>query len=970
MIRHLGISFCWVITLILLCNIAAVAQHYKRVSTSLNNVGYIDFDSSGIINYVNNPFRYTTYYAKSNGEPWFYLNGNTKEIRYSKSEQPIRNGDILGGSNWATLQLTDSTYVITSFHGINYMVKSGSELEVVDYSISLNAKGDASNAVVRRISKYKYLVVTTNNKIQNENLKFYIHTLDKDGIELTDSISFDSTFFKQPIQWNLPGWRRYTFGGDAVVNNNASKIYMTVGGIGRYFKFPINTSFLHARGIFEVDVTAEGKVNSGPRELYYKENYEYALDKDVFQRTVLNAITISSSNKVLYCTEASRVDYDTYDSFRVFRLEVDAKEKHPIRVEYGKHMVANLCKGPYGHIYETIEYRDGSNRKEGRIIYNPNELSSQVNASNLINPIELSDYYYINNLVPYDYMKLYHRITFDCGATVRFINKTDQSAGMDSFTWYITKEDGSMDTLIGFEPSLTFTKSGDYFYKVLGSSIDENGREYAEWFIDTLKIRIPPKPVAAFSAPDTVVCAHTEVVFTNESTTDTIHPSNGEKWVWTFGDGETVTVSRSFDSAQGDLPNVTHIYTQPGTYTVSLFYSNGFCDSTLVKNQYITVVDAPAPGFSIDNNRGCTPFTLTITDTVTVNTVKKEYNFYDGTGWQVLPLNQPQLNYTYTQSGNYWITQRLYGYTGCITQQDSVRVYVNLGFTEQDTVHLLQGSYTDHPSAEGALVINAEGVETWRSNRQDTREPIELSWSSHPAAVQYQLNRNRVNLTRVDSSQLSYTDLVSRANTFTYSITGVDSCGTSSVSGRTISPMYLTGRAQKDNSLAVVQFSPYTEQLTEQQYFLQTEENDEWQVLASLGTEVQHTDEEFLGNGNVTLSGVEGWTRLEKCYRVANQTGQLSNVLCLPYTPTIFMPTAFTPNGDGLNDVFKPVTYGIQTYEVTIYNRWGQQVAKFTEKEVGWQAKAMPMGAYKVSVSALDNQGYRHHSSSTVTVLR
>ncbi|MES2779916.1 MAG: gliding motility-associated C-terminal domain-containing protein, partial [Bacteroidota bacterium] len=50
----------------------------------------------------------------------------------------------------------------------------------------------------------------------------------------------------------------------------------------------------------------------------------------------------------------------------------------------------------------------------------------------------------------------------------------------------------------------------------------------------------------------------------------------------------------------------------------------------------------------------------------------------------------------------------------------------------------------------------------------------------------------------------------------------------------------------------------------------------------------------------------------------------------------IFLPTAFTPNGDGLNDVFRPGGVGAKDYKLTIYNRWGQAVFTSNNANVGW----------------------------------
>jgi gliding motility-associated-like protein len=52
---------------------------------------------------------------------------------------------------------------------------------------------------------------------------------------------------------------------------------------------------------------------------------------------------------------------------------------------------------------------------------------------------------------------------------------------------------------------------------------------------------------------------------------------------------------------------------------------------------------------------------------------------------------------------------------------------------------------------------------------------------------------------------------------------------------------------------------------------------------------------------------------------------------------TIEIPTAFTPNNDGLNDIFKPrITGPVINYHFVIYNRWAEKVFESTEINKGW----------------------------------
>ncbi|MDZ4808788.1 MAG: gliding motility-associated C-terminal domain-containing protein, partial [Bacteroidota bacterium] len=53
-----------------------------------------------------------------------------------------------------------------------------------------------------------------------------------------------------------------------------------------------------------------------------------------------------------------------------------------------------------------------------------------------------------------------------------------------------------------------------------------------------------------------------------------------------------------------------------------------------------------------------------------------------------------------------------------------------------------------------------------------------------------------------------------------------------------------------------------------------------------------------------------------------------------------YMPTGFTPNKDGRNDVLKPLIFGnVIYYRFSIYNRWGQKIFETNDLQKGWDGK-------------------------------
>ncbi|MEI6695021.1 MAG: gliding motility-associated C-terminal domain-containing protein [Bacteroidota bacterium] len=80
-------------------------------------------------------------------------------------------------------------------------------------------------------------------------------------------------------------------------------------------------------------------------------------------------------------------------------------------------------------------------------------------------------------------------------------------------------------------------------------------------------------------------------------------------------------------------------------------------------------------------------------------------------------------------------------------------------------------------------------------------------------------------------------------------------------------------------------------------------------------------------------------------------TDSISKVIIFGGTTDIWMPNSFTPNGDGLNDVFKGVSATeVKDFNIYIYNRLGQQVFESSNIQIGWDGKFLgndsPQGVY------------------------
>jgi gliding motility-associated-like protein len=88
----------------------------------------------------------------------------------------------------------------------------------------------------------------------------------------------------------------------------------------------------------------------------------------------------------------------------------------------------------------------------------------------------------------------------------------------------------------------------------------------------------------------------------------------------------------------------------------------------------------------------------------------------------------------------------------------------------------------------------------------------------------------------------------------------------------------------------------------------------------------------------------------------------------------IRLPTAFTPDGDGVNDVFTGFTYGFETLSISIFDRWGRLVHHDVAPRVYWdgtqQGMPLPSGTYPYIIRAVQKNGVRRTLKGVVDLIR
>ena len=133
-------------------------------------------------------------------------------------------------------------------------------------------------------------------------------------------------------------------------------------------------------------------------------------------------------------------------------------------------------------------------------------------------------------------------------------------------------------------------------------------------------------------------------------------------------------------------------------------------------------------------------------------------------------------------------------------------------------------------------------------------------------------------------------------------------------------------------------------------------------------------------NSNTTIVSIHDPKQYKKCFRVnakedgGEQTESWSNEVCFYFLPTVYVPNAFTPNNDNLNDGFGVKGIAINEFSIEIYNRWGEKLYQSNDINEKWVPNYMGnqiqegIYLYLINYSDYNNNNYR--KAGTITLLK
>ena len=429
----------------------------------------------------------------------------------------------------------------------------------------------------------------------------------------------------------------------------------------------------------------------------------------------------------------------------------------------------------------------------------------------------------------------------------------------------------------------------------------------------TYTVNVFDSPAAGFDASTKGTCfKNNSFVFTNSSTLAV----GSMKYLWNFGDTNTDT-SR----------NVTHSYTQPGTYTVRLTAtSNKGCPNDSAFD--VTVYPDPVVGFTVPNAQQCfgnNLFNFINNSTVLTGTMQYAWYFGDGT-----VAGTRDVVHSYAVPGEYTAKMVVVTDKGCTDSSSSmvkILKYAVADFAVEPIctnirLPLFNRTINTSPSISTFLWDFGNGATSTAQN------PV----YSYPAAGKYDIQLSVSNIQcpqTVSVKKLAVVIDAPAAGTRYADVEAVMNFPEKLKARQIANTVLWTPAANLDFATS---FRPNFKGLTSQLYYVQLKTNT-------------------------------------GCLTVDTQFVVIKKKI------DILVPTSFTPNGDGLNDYLYPTLMGFKKLNYfRVYDRWGKVLFQTQTEQPGWDGR---LKGEKVAtqtvvwmVEAVDVDGVAHKKQGTTVVIR
>lgn len=510
---------------------------------------------------------------------------------------------------------------------------------------------------------------------------------------------------------------------------------------------------------------------------------------------------------------------------------------------------------------------------------------------------------------------------------------------------------------IGEDASYTYADAG--FYTIYQYATDGCGFDTTSMVIEVL-----PSPELSFVPSETVTCEYNTVEF--EATSN----DPNTQLNWTFGDGNV---------AQNSL--VQNIYPVAGTYAVTLTgTAENMCTTSVSED--IVVHPRPNAEFSNVDLGGCTPYSM-CPENLSTGATQYFWDFGDGNtftteepcftfpnfGTEVVQRNvvllvnnqfncshtyqqqfeilpQPEADYTFESltacdypvvvTPTSVVTDYVTGYTwmvdGATVSNDQ---YADIAFNEEGTFDLALQTVNAHGCTKTNTVefgVFPAVVAAFTNSFPNgcLNHTVEFTSLAENATQTYwQFGDGEVSLE------------LNPNHTFTdqgvFDVTLIASAGNGCADTLTMFNMVET------YPLPVAEFKPSMEEVSilYPEVEFENQSIDGVTYTWNFGTNEVVTDE----NPTYEYAAPGVWPVTLTAYTIFGCKDSKTEYIKVTNDFQVYIPNSFTPNNDGLNDVFKPEMEGLEfvtRYNFQIFNRWGEVVFETEDPEMGWVGN--PMG--------------------------